>query len=279
MTASADFHLHSSCSDGVLSPAGLVRHVAAHGVADMALTDHDTLAGCAAAADEALLAGLRFRAGVEVSCTWRGQSIHIIGLAPDLQDAPLRNHLESIQRLRRERLDAIGERLGRRASLPGAELVASAAAGTVAPTRMHLARALVKAGHARDTADAFERWLARGRPGHAPVVWPDLAATVQVLRAAGAVTVLAHAHRYRLSAGALRALLDEYAALRGDALEVSIGGMSRNDLDRLATLARTYRLAASTGSDFHDPAVPWNTPGRFAKLPADLEPVSKRLAA
>ena len=89
--------------------------------------------------------------------------------------------------------------------------------------------------------------------------------------------VLAHPHRYKLSGGALRGLVDEFAALGGHALEVSLGNMARGDLDRLATLVRRRGLSASCGSDFHDPAVPWNTPGRFAKLPADLEPLAGRL--
>ncbi|MFO1426338.1 MAG: hypothetical protein U1F11_05080 [Steroidobacteraceae bacterium] len=89
--------------------------------------------------------------------------------------------------------------------------------------------------------------------------------------------MLAHPHRYRLSGGALRTLVAEFHEAGGHALEVSVGGMSRNDLDRIATLARGRGLAGSCGSDFHDPAVPWNPPGRFAKLPVDIEPVAERL--
>jgi 3',5'-nucleoside bisphosphate phosphatase len=145
------------------------------------------------------------------------------------------------------------------------------------PTRMHLARALVAAGYADDFDDVFKRLLQRGGPGHVPIDWPTLDGTVAVLRGAGAQVVLAHPHRYRLSGGALRALVDEFAAVGGHALEVCIGGIARHDRDRLATLARRSHLAASSGSDFHDPSVPWNSPGRFAKLPADLEPVAMRL--
>jgi hypothetical protein len=114
-------------------------------------------------------------------------------------------------------------------------------------------------------------------PGHVPSSWPPLEAAIAALLGAGAQVVLAHPHRYKLSGGALRGLVEEFAALGGHALEVSVGNMARGDLDRLATLARRRGLAASCGSDFHDPAVPWNTPGRFAKLPADLEPLSARL--
>jgi predicted metal-dependent phosphoesterase TrpH len=112
-----------------------------------------------------------------------------------------------------------------------------------------------------------------------PVQWPSLADTISCLRDAQAQVVLAHPHRYKLSSGALRQLVAEFADCGGHALEISIGGMSANDRDRIATMARRHSLAGSGGSDFHDPAVPWNPPGRFAKLPADIELIATRLVA
>ena len=273
----ADLHLHSDCSDGTLAPSALVALAAERGVQMMALTDHDTLAGLDAARVACAMAGLRFTPGVEVSAAWRGQSIHVIGLGLRTDAAALGGHLEALRALRRERLYQIGERLEKRARLPGREIAAGACATAAVPTRMHLARALVAAGVADDLDDVFRRLLGRGGPGHVPIDWPTLESTVAALLGAGAQVVLAHPHRYKLSGGALRALVDEFAGLGGHALEVGLGGIARHDLDRLATLARRGRLAASTGSDFHDPSVPWNSPGRFAKLPADLEPVAMRL--
>lgn len=273
----ADLHLHSHHSDGVLDPAALMRLVADRGVGLAALTDHDTTAGCAAAATACAAAGMRFVPGVEVSAGWQGQSLHVLGLGVDEATPELVVHLEGLRAQRHARLTEIGERLERRARLPGRELAAAVCASTAVPTRLHLARALVAAGQVRNEAEAFTRFLGRGLPGHVPMEWPALAQAVAALRAAGATVVLAHPHRYRLTNGALRRLVGEFRAAGGDGLEVSVGGMSPRDLDRLATLARSSGLCASTGSDFHDPAVPWNTPGRFAKLPADLEPVAARL--
>lgn len=274
----ADLHLHSDCSDGRLAPAALVDFAAARGVRHLALTDHDTVAGLGEAETACAGTGLRFTPGVEATAQWRGQSIHVIGLGLRADEPVLRAHLEDLCRRRRERLLAIGERLARRARLPDAPAIAArVCAEAVVPTRTHLARALVCAGAAADLDAAFRRLLGRDGPGHVPGDWPALEATIAVLRGAGAQVVLAHPHRYRLSGGALRNLAAEFAVLGGHALEVSLGNMARADLDRLATLARRCGLAASCGSDFHDPALPWNTPGRFAKLPADLEPVSGRL--
>jgi predicted metal-dependent phosphoesterase TrpH len=274
-----DLHLHSHHSDGVLSPTELMQLAAARGVEWAALTDHDTTQGCAEAALTCEHLGMRYTTGVEVTLSWRGQELHLIGLALDCAHAELAAHLSEIRRLRRQRLLEIGQRLQRKSGLPAEAMCRTLCDDPLlhSPTRLHLARALVTAGHATDVADAFKRWLGRGQPGYAPIEWPGLEPTLRALQAAGAVTVLAHPHRYKLSAGALRALLSEYCALGGSAMEVSIGGMSPNDLDRLATLARRFGLLASTGSDFHDPQTPWNPPGRFAKLPADLEHVAARL--
>jgi predicted metal-dependent phosphoesterase TrpH len=95
-----------------------------------------------------------------------------------------------------------------------------------------------------------------------------------VLRDSGAVPVLAHPHRYRFSAGALRELTAAFVQEGGAALEASMAGMSPNDADRIASLCRRFKLHASMGSDFHDPAVPWNPLGRWLKLAAGLEPVT-----
>lgn len=256
-----------------------MQHAAAHGVQMLALTDHDSVAGCDEARAECVLRGLLFIDGTEMSCSWRGQSIHVIGLALDNAAVPLQKQIAEVLRRRRARISAIGERLQRRARLPVADLMAQLLAQDTTPTRMHVARALVAAGHAKHPQDAFDRWLGHDRAGHVPVQWPTLAETISCLREAGAQIVLAHPHRYKLSAGALRQLIAEFTDCGGNALEISLGGMSPNDRDRIATLARRHALAGSGGSDFHDPAVPWNPPGRFAKLPADIEPIAARLVA
>jgi predicted metal-dependent phosphoesterase TrpH len=272
-----DFHTHSHFSDGVLAPAALVGRARGRGVTTLALTDHDTIAGLAEAR-AACAADIRFVAGVELSAQWRGQTIHIVGLEVDEAHAPFNAHLAGVLARRRERLGEIGERLEKRARLPGRELAAAAASAT-APTRLHLARLLVERGHARDTQDAFDRYLNKDKAGHVPAQWPAFAAAMSVLRDSGALPVLAHPHRYRLSAGGLRELVAAFVQEGGVALEASMAGMSPNDADRIASLCRRFNLLASMGSDFHDPAVPWNPLGRWLKLAAGLAPVTERLKA
>lgn len=274
----ADLHLHSDRSDGRLDPAALVSFAAARGVGHLALTDHDTVEGLDAAAAACAAQGLRFSAGVEVTALWRGQSLHVIGLGLRADEAELGAHLAAVRERRRQRLREIGERLARRGRLPDAVAIVERICATAAvPTRTHLARALVEAGAAEGLDEAFRRLLGRGAPGHVPADWPTLEATVAVLRGAGAQVVLAHPHRYRLSAGALRNLCAEFRECGGAALETSLPALSPNDAARLASLAREHQLAGSVGSDFHEPGQPWRPLGRFAKLAEGVEPLLPRL--
>jgi predicted metal-dependent phosphoesterase TrpH len=271
MNQRIDLHTHSNCSDGVLAPAALVALAAQRQVELLALTDHDTAAGCEEARAACQTHGIRFVPGVELSCQWRGREIHIIGLDLDTAHAPFMAHCAALLALRRQRIGAMAERLSR-AGLPGDELAAEALAAA-APTRAHLARALCARGLAASVQAAFDRWLKRGQPGYVAACWPALAIAVHCIVAAGGAAVLAHPHRYPLSNGVLRELLGEFKAAGGAGLEVSLAGMGPSDADRVASLARRFELAGSIGSDFHEPGLPWRPLGRFAKLPDRITPI------
>ena len=274
-----DLHTHSRHSDGVLEPARLVAMAAERGLSMLALTDHDTTAGLDEARRAAGAGGMHFIDGVEITAGWRGQEIHIVGLGLDPQALPLQQHLAQLVALRRVRIEAIGARLARHPRLhaKGPELAASVLAEPATPTRAHLARALVAAGFAGTTQDAFKHWLGRGTAGHVPQQWPGIDTAVAAIRGAGGHAVLAHAQRYKLSGGALGNLCGEFREMGGAGIEVSLPSMSPNDYDRLARLARAHGLAGSIGSDFHEPGVPWRPLGRFAKLPEGIEPLHARL--
>lgn len=279
MLKTIDLHTHSRHSDGTLAPAELVAQAAARNVELLALTDHDTTAGLAEARGAAAAAGMRFVAGVEVTAGWRGQEIHVVGLAIDPGAATLQAHLEALCAARRARIIAIGERLRRHPRFRDRDPAAAVLREAAVPTRMHLARAMVAAGDAGSTQDAFDRWLARGTAGHVPQQWPALDAALAAIQGAGGHAVLAHPHRYKLSSGALGNLCGEFRESGGAALEVSLPGLSPNDAARLARLARQHGLAGSAGSDFHEPGVPWRPLGRFAMLPEGIEPLYPRLLA
>lgn len=271
-----DLHTHSRHSDGALSPTELVDLAAARQVQLLALTDHDTLSGCAEAAHACSARRIEFIYGSELTSLWRGREIHIVGLRLDPGSAPLRAHLNGVLQQRIERLRLIGEKL-ERAGLPGLDMVTEVLSLPGTPTRLHVAAALVTRGHARDVDDAFQRWLGTGKRGAVPAKWPGIEAALAAIRAAGGLGVLAHPHRYKLSAGALAELCREFRQAGGAGIEVSLPGLSPKNAARAASLARRFELAGSCGSDFHAPGLPWRPLGRFAKLPEGVVPITERL--
>jgi hypothetical protein len=275
MASPIDLHLHSSASDGLLAPRDLVVLAVTRGVRMLALTDHDTTAGLEEAHATAREHGVDFVAGVEISANWRGRAIHVLGMAVDPAAPRLRAGLERTRALRHDRARAIAVRLTRH-GLPGGELLELATNSTEVVTRTHLARALLARGIVPSAGEAYVRWLNQGRPGHVTANFCPLDDVVGWIRAGGGAAVLAHPLRYKLSAGARRNLLAEFKAAGGEAIEVVTGGQSAAQIEAATGCALRAGLAASVGSDFHDPAIPWNPPGRLANLPSCLQPIWTR---
>ena len=255
-----DLHTHSNRSDGSLTPAELVQRASASGLHVLALTDHDTIAGLDEARAAAAEAGIRLVPGVEISASWRGQAIHVLGLWIDPAARQLREQLDSQAERRRARMRAICARLAK-LGLPGAELLATVEAAPGLPTRAHLAEALRAGGHVDRTDDAFRKYLGKGKAAHLAAEWPVLAEVVGWICAAGGVASLAHPARYALSAGARRQLLADFVAAGGGAIEVVSGGNGAQHMDASAMLAVKFGLLGSIGSDFHNPQQIWNPLG------------------
>ncbi len=270
-----DLHAHSHCSDGALSPAQLVERAAGAGVRLLALTDHDTIEGLGEARTAALVHGIELVDGVEISAAWRAQTIHVLGLWIDAGDAALRAQLELQVQRRQRRLEDICARLNK-VRLPGELLLQAVQRRRGVPTRTHLAAAMVEAGLVKSPQDAFHRYLGHGKPGYRSAPWPALGEVVDWIRAAGGQAVLAHPMRYRVSSGARRQLIADFAGHGGAALEVITGNASGQPVDTVADLAAKHALAGTVGSDFHDPNLPWNPLGRLAKLPARVRPLWDR---
>ena len=267
-----DLHTHTVWSDGELEPALLVANAAAAGVRVLALTDHDTMAGVDEAAGAARDLGIQFIPGVELSVTWQGLTVHVVGLGLDAGNARLGEALEDLRARRIERGRAMVAALAA-AGLGEAQSVLERP-GIV--SRVHVADWLVAQGHAPDRARAFKRFLTRGTPAYVVAQWPDLPAAVGWIRGAGGCAVLAHPIRYRLSGGRLDQLVRAFTEAGGAALEVVTAGLDAGEIGRLARLAHRYALHASVGSDFHK-ALPWRPqPGGLPELPGDCRPVWDR---
>lgn len=270
-----DLHTHSTASDGFYPPAGLVARAAAAGIEVLALTDHDTTAGLKEAGEAAREHGLQLITGVEISTTWQGKTLHVVGLHIDPACAPLQTGLRQIDTIRAERAREIGWRL-EKAGIPGILEDAEALAGNGMLTRRHFAQCLARRGLAMDVRDVFNRYLTNGKPGYVATHWADLDAAIGWIRAAGGFAVLAHPQRYPLTVSWLRRLLSEFLEMGGTGLEVVSGAASPGDIQSSTALALRFDLLASCGSDFHGPEEAWPKLGCLPALPIGLTPVWQR---
>lgn len=272
LTLCIDLHCHSTASDGALAPAELVARAAGKGVTHLALTDHDTLNGLPEAGKAARDAGIKLVAGIELSCLWKGRTIHVVGLDFDREDPVFIERVERQTDNRRARAAMIAERL-HRLGVPDLLERATEKAGGDVPGRPHFAEVLVEAGVVRNAAQAFKRHLGAGKAGDVRAYWPELPEVVRWITEAGGIAVLAHPRKYRLTATKLRELTTEFRKAGGQGIEVSTSGQSSGDLGFLAELCRRNGMWASQGSDFHFPGAAWCELGHIMKMPDGLEPV------
>jgi 3',5'-nucleoside bisphosphate phosphatase len=273
----ADLHCHSTVSDGTLSPRQLAERAKANGVALWALTDHDELAGQPEAAAAAHELQLDYLAGVEISVSFADQTVHVVGLGIDPDNAALRAGLAHTRGSRSRRAEAIGAALaavGIDGAYDGAQALAD---NPDMVTRTHFARWLVFTGVCRDLHDVFRNYLTRGKPGHVPEQWASLHDAVAWIIGAGGVAVIAHPARYKYGANEEWALFQQFKAHGGRGVEVLTASHSTADVARYADTARELDLLASRGSDFHAPGESRVELGALPALPRGLTPVWSEL--
>lgn len=270
---SVDLHMHSTASDGALSPEDLVRYAHANGVQMMALTDHDTIAGQHAARETAQELGIRYVSGVEISVTWGGETIHVVGLNFDPSSPGLHGLLAGIQQGRQERAVSMARGLIDHGLPDVLEEARSYAKNPEMIGRTHFARAMVARGICSDVGEVFQRYLVPGKPGYAPHEWTSLTRAVTEIRQAGGVAVIAHPARYRLSATGHWALIDEFKTLGGSALEIVTGSHTEQEARRFQRVAVDHGLSASLGSDFHAVGESRYDAGAVPRLPDASRPI------
>jgi predicted metal-dependent phosphoesterase TrpH len=268
-----DLHCHSTVSDGTLEPREVVRRAFRNGVQVMALTDHDEVSGLADAADEAASLGLCFIPGVEISVSWADETIHIVGLRIDPRNADLVRGLADVRGGRQARAHEMADGLARAGIADCYEGALKYVGNPKLISRSHFARYLVEVGACSDMKQVFQRYLIRGKPGYVPHRWARLAQAVQWIIQAGGVAVLAHPARYRLDETGLWSLVTEFRLAGGTGIEVVSGSHSESDFSRFGKWSRDFDLAASRGSDFHDPVESKYDLGLLPRLPQSLVPV------
>ncbi|MBL8473707.1 MAG: PHP domain-containing protein [Rhodocyclaceae bacterium] len=269
----ADLHCHSTVSDGVLAPDELALRAFEKGVELWALTDHDDTSGLDLARAAAEEIGMGFVPGVEISVTWRGPTIHVLGLGVDAQCRELDAGLAGLRAGRAERAQRIGAQLEKLGSADAYTGALSFAPNPDMIGRTHFARLLVQRGLFRDVQAAFDAYLKPGRPAYVPHTWAELGAAVQWINRAGGVAVLAHPLRYRLSGTELFELCGQFVDVGGTGIEVVSGRQSPQFVSAMAKIARHFDLDASRGSDFHAPAESGLDLGEAPPLPDDLRPI------
>jgi predicted metal-dependent phosphoesterase TrpH len=275
MTCKFDLHSHSTFSDGTLRPEDLVQRAAHRSVGVLALTDHDETGGLAAARGLAKEVGVELVYGVEISVTWNGLTLHVVGLHIDPAHAELASGLANLRQGRRARAERIageldkagvdGSLAGARAHVTNPELVG----------RTHFARFLAERGYARDVQGVFKKFLVNGKPGHVPHHWAGLEQAVGWIRASGGTAVLAHPGRYKLEEPQRCALLAAFKDAGGEAIEVVTGSHTPDQFQLYARYAKRYGLLASTGSDFHGPGESYRDLGDLPDFPDGCAPVWK----
>lgn len=277
-TLNADLHCHSVVSDGTLTPEALAARARANGVDLWSLTDHDEIGGQPRAAAAAKAEGMRYLTGTEISVSFAGKTVHIVGLGFDPDDAALREGLARTRGGRGERAREMSDdlaRVGIRGAYDGAlkfvgnpELI----------SRTHFARFLVETGVCRDTNEVFRKYLTEGKPGFVPHRWATLRDAVTWITDAGGLAVIAHPARYGFTPNEEYALFTEFIAHGGRGVEVVTGSHSSQEATTYAGMAQEFGLAASRGSDFHSPDESRIDLGTLPGLPPALTPVWELLA-
>jgi predicted metal-dependent phosphoesterase TrpH len=240
-----DLHTHSTVSDGSDPPERIPELAAAAGCTAVALTDHDRLDGIAAARAAADAVGVELVAGCELSCQVDVGTMHVLVYFLEPGEGPLQEELVRLQDVRDRRNQVMCERLG----LSYADLQAEA--GGIGAGRPHAAALLVRDGRASSIQDAFDRWLARGRPGYVEKQRLAPADAVRLAGASGGVAVLAHPRSLELAPAALRSAVEELRDLGLAGLECEYGRYSPADRAGLTALAGDLGLVATGGSDHH----------------------------
>ena len=274
----ADLHCHSVVSDGTLTPEALAARAHANGVELWSLTDHDEIGGQRRAANAAKALGMGYLSGTEISVSFAGHTVHIVGLGFDIDDPRMVDGLKTTRGGRHERAKDMAAGLAKVGIQGSFEGALTYAGNPDLISRTHFARFLVDTGVCKDTHEVFRRFLTEGKPGFVPHRWASLGDAVSWIRDCKGVAVIAHPARYGFTPTEEFALFTEFKQHGGQAVEVVTGSHTAQEAITYADMAREFGLAASRGSDFHSPDESHVDLGTLPWLPGDLTPVWELLS-
>ena len=274
----ADLHCHSVVSDGTLTPEALAERAKANGVELWALTDHDEVGGQQRALEAAKAQGMHYLTGTEVSVTFAGQTVHIVGLGFDAGNPEIQQGLLATRGGRGQRAMEMSDSLAKVGIKGAYEGALKFVGNPELISRTHFARFLVESGVCRETNEVFRKYLTEGKPGYVPHRWATLRDAVTWITQAQGIAVIAHPGRYKFTPNEEYALFTEFKSHGGRGVEVVTGSHSPQEYIKYAETAKEFGLAASRGSDFHSPDESHTDLGTLPFLPGELTPVWELLA-
>jgi 3',5'-nucleoside bisphosphate phosphatase len=269
----ADLHCHSTVSDGTLSPEALAERAQRNGVALWALTDHDEIGGQSRARQSAHALGMSYLTGTEISVSFAGKTVHIVGLGFDDQSADMVQGLARTRGGREQRARDMAADLAKVGIHGAFEGALKYVGNPDLISRTHFARYIVELGLCSDTHEVFRRYLTEGKPGYVEHRWANLKDAVNWITQTGGMAVIAHPGRYDFSPNEEYALFSEFKQHGGQGVEVVTGSHSAAEYVKYADMALEFDLYASRGSDFHDPVDSRVDLGTLPDLPGRLTPV------
>ncbi len=248
----ADLHLHSTASDGTLTPGELVRAAQGAGMTLMAITDHDSVGGVPEAEEVAESCGMQLIPGVELSCG-AGREVHVLGYGVDIRHEGLLAFCARRRQERNDRALRMVSQLQEAGCSISFDVVHEMARGVIG--RPHVARALVEAGYASSVQDAFTKYLVPGKCGYVPK--PEVRVTdgIRLIHEAGGLAVLAHPMQLKMSDTALISVMEEWVSSGLDGVEIYHPSTGNQHVALLQRIAAENRLLITSGSDFHGPGV------------------------
>ncbi len=265
-----DFHSHTLCSDGHLTPQELINRASNYQIDQLAITDHDTVEAFAIGQQHIAENQLPIRliSGIEISTLWQNFEIHIVGLNVDVNHPALTRLIELQQQSREARALLMAEKLAK-VGFTDCYDKAKALAGDATITRAHFARVLHNQGSVSTMQKAFDKYIGKGKRAYVKPMWCSIEDAVDVIRQASGHSVIAHPMKYGLSTKWLRRLIIDFKDAGGDAMEVASPQMNNQQRELLSLLCREYALQVSVGSDFHFPTR-WGDLGKNLHVADDL---------
>jgi len=260
-----DLHCHTHYSDGKHDLSYLKARALDNGLSHLAITDHDCV--------DALLTaepvdGLAIIPGVEISCVWENNEIHVVGLCINASDPGLGALLAEQQASRYKRIVKIDEKLRQQGAGELLESLSGLKASVL--TRSHVADYLVENGVCASRRKVFKRYLNKGGKAHVPAEWCSMLTAISAIKGAGGIAILAHPGRYPLNRAKLKRLVETFRQLGGEALEASYPNIAPEMKQYLEKLGVEFSMYLSCGSDFHDAAATWTDVGKLPALSAEV---------